>query len=100
MRICEMLATQASLNLGININNYGPWNNMYRVQWCVSEVQGEGNITVYSDLSLKYRVGEMLLCRVMCVWGKGWGKYYCVQWFVSEVQGEGNVTVYSDVCLR
>ena len=33
----------------------------------VSEVQGEGNVTVYSDVCLWYRVGEMLLCTVMCV---------------------------------
>jgi len=33
----------------------------------VSEVQGEGNVTVYSDGCLKYRVREMLLCTVMCV---------------------------------
>jgi len=70
------------------------------VQWCVSEVQGEGNVTVYSDVCLRYREREMLLCTVMCVWGTGWGKCYCVQWCVSEVQSEGNVTVYSDVCLR
>jgi len=42
----------------------------------VSEVQGEGNLTVYSDVSEVHR--EMLLCTLMCV---------------SEVQGEGNVTV-------
>jgi len=33
----------------------------------VSEVQGEGNVTVYSDVCLRYRVREMLLFRVMCV---------------------------------
>ena len=33
----------------------------------MSEVQGEGNVTVYSDVCLKYRVGEMLLCTVMCL---------------------------------
>jgi len=33
----------------------------------VSEVQGGGNITVYSDVCLRYRVSEMLLCTVMCV---------------------------------
>ena len=46
MRICETLATQVLPNLGIKNNNYGPWNNMHCVQWCVSEVQGEGNVTV------------------------------------------------------
>ena len=55
---------------------------------------------VYSDVCLRYRVGEMLLCTVMCVWGTGWEKCYCVQWCVSEVQGGRNVIVYSDVCLR
>jgi len=33
----------------------------------VSEVQGEGNVTVYSDVCLRYRVREMLLCTVRCV---------------------------------
>ena len=50
----------------------------------MSEVKGEGNLTVYSDVCLRYRLGEILLCTLMCV---------CVQ-------SEGNVTVYSDVCLR
>ena len=50
----------------------------------MSEVQGEGNVTVYSDVCLRYRVREMLLCTVKCV----------------EVLGGGNFTVYSDVCLR
>ena len=46
MRICETLATQSPPNLGINNNNYVPYNNKHCVQWCVSEVQGEGNVTV------------------------------------------------------
>jgi hypothetical protein len=46
MRISETLATQPSLNLGINDNDYGPRNNMYCVQWCVCDVQGEGNAAV------------------------------------------------------
>ena len=25
---------------------YGPWNNVRCVQWCVSEVQGAGKVTV------------------------------------------------------
>jgi len=33
----------------------------------VSEVQGGKNVTVYSDVSLRYRVREVLLCSVMCV---------------------------------
>ena len=33
----------------------------------VSEVQGEGNVTVYSDVCMRYRVREMLICTVMCV---------------------------------
>jgi len=37
----------------------------------VSEVQGEGNVTVYSDVCLRYRTKEMLLCIVMCVCGAG-----------------------------
>jgi len=49
----------------------------------VSEVQGEGNVTVYSDVGLSYRVMVMLLCTVMCVCCTGWRK----------------VTVYSDVYL-
>ena len=31
------------------------------------EVQGLGNVTVYSDVCLRYRVREMLLCTVRCV---------------------------------
>jgi len=30
-------------------------------------LQGEGNITEYSDVCLRYRVVELLLCSVMCV---------------------------------
>jgi len=33
----------------------------------VYEVQRDGNITVYSDVFLKYRLREMLLVIVMCV---------------------------------
>ena len=33
----------------------------------MSEVQGEGNVIVYCDVFLWYRVREMLLCTVMCV---------------------------------
>ena len=29
-------------------------------------VQGEGNIIVYRDVCLRYRVRDMLLCTVMC----------------------------------
>jgi len=65
----------------------------------MSEVQVGGNVTVYSDVCLRYRVREMLLCTVMCVCGTEWWKCYCVQLCVSEVQGEGNVIVFSDVCL-
>ena len=50
----------------------------------MSEVQDRRNVTVYSDLCLRYRVGEMLLCTVIYVLGTGWE----------------NVTVYSDMCLR
>jgi len=46
----------------------------------VSEVQGEGNIIVYSDMCLSYMVREMLLCKII----------------VSEIQDEGSVTVYSE----
>ena len=66
----------------------------------MSEVQSEGNVTVYRDVCLRYRVREMLLRTVNCVCGTEFGICYCVQWFVSEVQFEGNVTVYSFVCLR
>jgi hypothetical protein len=44
MRICETLATQASPTLGINNDDYGPWNNMQYAQWCVSGVVGEGKL--------------------------------------------------------
>ena len=50
----------------------------------VFEVHDEGNVTVYSDVCLRYRVREMLLCTVMC----------------AQVQGEGNVIVQIDVCLK
>ena len=33
----------------------------------MSVVQGEGNVIVYSDVCLRYRVREMLLCTMMCV---------------------------------
>ena len=33
----------------------------------MSEVQSEANFTVYSDVCLRYRLREMLLCRVLCV---------------------------------
>ena len=50
----------------------------------MSEVQGERNITVYSDMCLRYILREMLLCTLICASGPF----------------EGNVTVYTDVCLR
>jgi len=65
----------------------------------VFEVECEWNITVYSDMCLRYRVREILLCGIMCFWGTVWGKCYCVIWCVQEVQRDGNFTVYSDVCL-
>jgi len=37
----------------------------------VSEVQGEGKVIVYSDMCLRYRVREMLLCTAMRVCGTG-----------------------------
>jgi hypothetical protein len=46
MRNCEAVATQVSPNLEIYNAVYGPWNNMHCVEWRVSEVQDEGNITV------------------------------------------------------
>ena len=49
----------------------------------MSKLKDEGNNTVYSDVSLRYMVGERLLCILMC----------------TEVQDEGNVTVYSYVFL-
>jgi len=33
----------------------------------VYEVQDEGNVNVYSDVCMRYRVREILLCTVMCV---------------------------------
>jgi len=46
MRICEVVATQASLILEIYYAVYGPWNNMLYVQKCVWELQGKGKIAV------------------------------------------------------
>ena len=51
----------------------------------MSEVQVEGNVTVYNDVCLRYRWREMLLYKMMCV-------------FVIEE--EGNISIYNDVCLR
>ena len=45
----------------------------------MSEVQGEENVIVYSDVCMRYRVGEILLCTVMCVRGTECGKCYCVE---------------------
>jgi len=59
------------------------WGKCYCVQWCVSEVQREGNVTVYSD---EFAVQD------------GWN--FNVYNYVCEVQDEGNVTVYNDVCQR
>ena len=90
------------------------WRKCYCVQWCVYEVQSEGNVAVYSYVCLRYRVREMLLYTVMCqryimremllftlmcVWGSRWGKCYCIHWCVSEVYGDGNVTFYNVVSL-
>ena len=50
----------------------------------MSEVESEGNVTLYSDVCLRYRVKEMILCTEMCYCGREWG----------------NVIVYSNVCLR
>ena len=69
MRICETLATKASLTLGINNDDYGPWNNMHWIQWCASEVQGEENVAV------QLSVGEFVLecgCQWMCVQHNCW----------------------------
>ena len=33
----------------------------------LSEVQREGKFTVYSELCLRYRLRRKLLCRLMCV---------------------------------
>jgi len=54
LRICEVLATQASHNLGINSAVYGLCNNMHCVQRCVSEVQGEGKVTVQMSVVTHY----------------------------------------------
>ena len=50
----------------------------------MSEVEGGRNITVYSDVGLRYRVWEI----------------YLVELHVSEVKGGRNVTVYSNVYMR
>ena len=33
----------------------------------MSEVEGEGNVTVYRDICMRYRVRDMLLCTGMYV---------------------------------
>jgi len=64
MRICETLETKFSPNLGFNNNNYVPCNNMHCVQRCVSEVQGEGKVTVRLSAEIydKYCVSFLLRC--------------------------------------
>ena len=57
MRICEAVATQASPNLGINNDNYGPLNNMHCVQWCVSMVQGEESVAVQLSVVIYDKYG-------------------------------------------
>jgi len=37
----------------------------------LSEVQGEVSIILYRDGCLRYRLREMLLCTVLCVCGTG-----------------------------
>jgi len=58
--------------------------DIYCVQECVSELEREGNITVYIDKFVSNMFKES----------------YCVEWCVCEVQCEGNITVYNDVCPR
>ena len=67
--------------------------------YCVSEVQVGGNITVYINVCLRFKVREILICTVMFsdVQGEGNGTVYRD---VSEVQNEGYITVYSDMFLR
>jgi len=54
------------------------------VNWCVYEIRGERNVTLYSDVCLWFRLEETLM----------------LQWCVYKVQGDGNITEYSDVFLR
>jgi len=42
----------------------------------VSEVQVLGNVTMHSDVCLRYMVGKILLYVVLCVWGTERGKCY------------------------
>ena len=64
MRICETLRTKVSTNLGTKNHNYVPCNNMHWVQRCVSEVQGEGKVTVRRSAEIydKYGVSFLLRC--------------------------------------
>jgi len=50
----------------------------------VSDLQGEGNVTLYINVCLIYRLREG----------------YCVHSCVSDVQGEEILPEYIDVCLR
>jgi len=43
------------------------WGKYYCVQRCVFEVQGEENVSVHSDVILRYRGREILLCILMCL---------------------------------
>jgi hypothetical protein len=46
MGIFEAVVTQAFNNLEIYNAVYGSWNNMHCVQRCLSELQGEGKVTL------------------------------------------------------
>ena len=63
----------------------------------MSGVKRYGIVTVYTYVRLGYKVREILLCTVMCVWGKEIWKCYCEHLCETELHCEGNVTVYSDV---
>ena len=51
----------------------------------VSEVEVEGNFTVYSNV-WKVQCEENVTLFIEMFFGTGRGKYYCVQRFVSDVR--------------
>jgi len=54
----------------------------------VSEVQGEGNVIVYTDVFLRHRDKEMLLCKIMCPRYKVRKIFLCTVMYVSGTEWE------------
>ena len=77
------------------------------------ELQGEGNVIVYIEVCVRYRVIELLPWNLICLWGTyceniivysdiilKYSVWEMLQCYVSDVQSEGNNTFYNDVILN